>query len=132
MAAAVAYCAAIAPAQSADLAPSAAPAPSVAPWYSADWFAANDRSQSFEVRFGEYIHGVGSVERYTPDVSASIVTPRLSFGATGYWTYFVPRLQLGGNYNVAGRTSFAYLDILYTVPVTNWLFVEPFFGGGVR
>ena len=58
MAVAIAYFAAIASAKSADLTPSAAP------WYSAAWFAENDLSQSFEVRFGEYVHGIGSVERY--------------------------------------------------------------------
>jgi lipid A 3-O-deacylase len=126
MAVAIAYFATVASAKSADLTASAAP------WYSAAGFAENDHIQSFEVRFGEYVHGVGSVEQYTPDISGSIVTPRLSFGATGYWTYFLPRLQLGGSYNLAGRTSFAYLDILYTVPITKWLFVEPFFGGAIH
>ena len=61
------------------------------------------------------------------------MTPRLNFfGATGYWANLIPRLQLGGNWNLAGRTSFAYLDILYTVPVMDWLFVEPFFGGAIH
>jgi lipid A 3-O-deacylase len=107
--------------------------PSITPIYSAPADSKLGVGDAFEVRFGTYIHGVGSVERYTPDVSASIVSPRLNFfGVKGYWANFIPRLQLGGNLNLAGRTSFAYLDVLMTLPVGNWLFVEPFFGGAIH
>ena len=54
------------------------------------------------------------------------MTPRLNFGVTGYGAYFLPRFQLGGAANLAGRTSFGYADVLITLPMANWLFFEPF------
>lgn len=130
---AVAYFAAVPVAESADVAAPPAVAPPLSPSPS-PYLTGPDLSDTFEVRFGEFIHGVGSVERFTPDVSASIVTPRLNFFhlTDNYWLWFIPRAQIGGSLNVAGRTSFAYLDAMWTVPITNWLFVEPFVGGAVH
>lgn len=128
VAGAIAYFAAVSSATSADVAP-AAPVPYVQPSAPIPF----DPGTSFEVRFGEYVHGVGSVERYTPDVSGSFLTPRLNFwGITGLWADFVPRLQFGGNYNLVGRTSFAYADMAWTFPIGRWLFFEPFFGGAIH
>jgi hypothetical protein len=136
---AIAYLSVIASAHSADMAPpasdgsippaSAAPPAVYAP--AAPYIA--DPGNSFEARFGAYLHGVGSRENDTYDVSASLVTPRLNFfGVTGLWAYAIPRLQLGGNVNTADRTSFAYLDIVLTVPITHWLFFEPYIGGAIH
>ena len=87
----------------------------------------------FEARFGTFDHGVGSVERNTVDINSSIVTPRLNVGAPGYWAYFLPRFQLGGAVNLAGRTSFGYADIALTLPIIpDWLFFEPFIGGAIH
>jgi hypothetical protein len=78
----------------------------------------------FEARFGVFDHGVGN----TVDINGSILTPRLNFGVPGYWAFLLPRFQLGGAVNLAGRT-FAYVDIAITLPITSWLFFEPFVGG---
>jgi hypothetical protein len=74
------------------------------------------RSQ-LEAPFGVFDHGVGSAERNTVDINGSIVTPRLNVGAPGYWAYLLPRFQLGGAADLAGRTSFGYADIVFTLPL---------------
>jgi hypothetical protein len=120
-------------AHGADLpAPVAQPAP--VPQYSPPAAPAPaDFADRFEVRLGAYLHGVGSVENNTADVSASVLSPRLNFfGITSYWAYLIPRVQVGGNVNVEGRTSFGYADFAWTTPITDWLFIEPFFGGAIH
>ena len=108
------------------------PAP-VAPPPTAAAVPARDPGTAFELRFGAYYHGVGDVERGTYDLSASVVTPRLdAIGVTGAWRYAIPRFQVGGNYNLDHRTSFAYVDLAWTVPIIKYLFVEPFFGGAIH
>ena len=92
----------------------------------------DDVGTHFEARMGVFDHGVGSAERNTVDINGSFVTPRLNVPATGYWAYFIPRLQLGGAANLEGRTSFGYADILFTLPITNWLFFEVFGGGATH
>lgn len=134
LAAAIACVAAASSAMSADVtlpaAPAVAPLPQPPSLDSYD----SDPGNTFEARFGEFVHGIGSVERYTPDISAAIVTPRLNvFHLDGtYWLWLIPRAQVGGNLNVAGRTSFAYLDAVWTMPIGSRLFVEPFLGGAVH
>ncbi len=86
----------------------------------------------FEARFGPYLAGVGSVEQGTVDLNGSFLTPRLNVGLPGYWAYALPRLRVGGAVNLSGRTSFAYADIAFTLPVTSWFFFEPFIGGAVH
>jgi hypothetical protein len=112
------YLATLPTAKSADLTPADAVAPVV-----------GDIGTQFEARFGVFDHGVGSAERNTVDINGSIVTPRLKLGVSGYAAYFLPRFQLGGAANLAGRTSFGYADVLFTLPITKWLFFEPFLGG---
>jgi hypothetical protein len=91
--------------------------------------AVADPGTQFEARFGLFEHGVGSAERNTVDINGSFVTPRLNLGIPGYWGYLIPRFQLGGAANLAGRTSFGYADVLFTLPITKRLFFEPFVGG---
>jgi hypothetical protein len=86
----------------------------------------------FEARFGPYLAGVGSVEQGTVDLNGSFLTPRLNVGLPGYWAYALPRLRVGGAVNLSGRTSFAYADLAFTLPVTNWFFFEPFIGGAIH
>ena len=86
----------------------------------------------FEARLGVFNHGVDSPEHNTIDINGSIVTPRLNFGIQGYGAYFLPRFQFGGAANLSGRTSFGYADILLTLPITTWLFFEPFGGGAIH
>jgi hypothetical protein len=86
----------------------------------------------FEARFGVFADGIGSAEQGTADLNGSFLTPRLSVGVPGYLAYFLPRFQLGGAVNLSGRTSFAYFDAALTLPITQWLFFEPFVGGAIH
>jgi lipid A 3-O-deacylase len=87
----------------------------------------------FEARFGGFAAGVGSTEQGTFDLNASFLTPRIfNPGLQGYAAYLLPRLQLGGALNLAGRTSFAYADITVTLPIVKRLFFEPFLGGAIH
>ena len=127
---AFAYLAAVPSARSADL---PAPGPVAIPATPVDLPASTPGpGDYFEVRFGAFDHGVGSVERNTVDINGSILTPRLNVGVPGYWAYLLPRFQLGGAVNLAGRTSFAYADIALTLPIipigcsSNRLSVAPY------
>jgi lipid A 3-O-deacylase len=119
----ISYLATLPVAKSADLTPPpwGAVAPGVA-----------DTGTQFEARFGVFDHGVGSIERNTVDINGSFVTPRLNLDVPGYWAYLVPRFQLGGAANLAGRTSFGYADVVFTLPITKRLFFEPFVGGAIH
>ena len=86
----------------------------------------------FEARLCAFNHGVGSGEGNTWDLSGAVLTPRLNFGVPGYWAYLLPRFEVGGSANLSGRTSFVYVDMLATLPITRWLFIEPFVGGAVH
>jgi Lipid A 3-O-deacylase (PagL) len=119
----ISYLATLLTAKSANLTPP--PPGAVAP-------VAGEIGTQLEARFGVFDHGVGSAERNTVDINGSIVTPRLKLGVSGYAAYFLPRFQLGGAANLAGRTSFGYSDVLFTLPITKWLFFEPFLGGATH
>lgn len=86
----------------------------------------------YEVRFGAFDHGVGSVERNTVDINAEFVFPRLPFGQAEWWDFAVPRPHLGGLGNISGRTSSAYAGALWTVPFTTQIFGEAFVDGAVH
>jgi hypothetical protein len=126
--------AALAPAQAADFPPpppmEPAPVPPVA--YNPVPVPPYVPGNQFEARLGPYAAGIGSAEQGTFDINGSILTPRLNLGLPGYWAYALPRLRVGGAVNVDGRTSFAYADIAFTLPITNWFFFEPFIGGAIH
>jgi lipid A 3-O-deacylase len=87
----------------------------------------------FEARFGVFDHGLGSAEHGTYDVAGAFVSPRLpNFGLPGYWAYLLPRFEIGGSYNTGGRTSFAHVDTLLTLPIIGGLYFEPFLGGAIH
>jgi len=112
--------------------PSAAPRPAPAiavtpavPSYAYD-------PNRFEIRFGALAHGVGGWESGTIDLSADVVTPRLLAVPPVWWDFLVPRLRFGGAVNLDGRTSFAYADVLWSVPLAERWFVEGFVGPSVH
>jgi lipid A 3-O-deacylase len=128
--AAFAYVAAVPSSRGADL---PAPGPIATPTMPVDLPAPTPGpGDQFEGRFGVFYHGFGSPEGNTVDLNSSILTPRLNVGAPGYWAYLLPRFQLGGAVNLAGRTSFAYADVAFTLPIFHWLFFEPFGGGAIH
>ena len=87
----------------------------------------------WEVRFGGFAHGVGSVEKDTWDLNGEIVVGSF-FGRAplGIWSPLIPRLHAGVNGNLSGRTSVVYAGFLWTVPVTNHFFVEAFLDGAAH
>jgi len=86
----------------------------------------------FELRFGAYAHGVGGREQGSADVNGEFVTPRLPLGVSGWASYLVPRIQVGGQANLSGRTSFAYTGALWTWPVWGGISLEAFVGPAVH
>lgn len=43
-----------------------------------------------------------------------------------------PRMHIGGNLNLNGDISWAYTGLTWTLDLTNWLFLEGTFGGGIH
>jgi len=85
-----------------------------------------DPFTGWEVRTGVFMHGVGNVEKNTWDVDGELILPKL-FAPVGPWSYIVPRIHLGGNYNTGGRTSDVWAGLLWTVPLFDTrFFVEGF------
>ena len=84
----------------------------------------------WEVRFGGFAHGVGSVEKGTWDLNGEIVVGSF-FGPNplGFWSPLIPRLHAGVNSNLSKRTSVVYAGFLWTVPITQRFFVEAFLDG---
>lgn len=84
----------------------------------------------WEVRFGGFAHGVGSVESGTWDVNGEIVVGSF-FGKNplGPWSFLIPRLHAGVNGNLGNRTSVVYAGFLWTFPVTRHIFAELFVDG---
>jgi lipid A 3-O-deacylase len=63
---------------------------------------------------------------------SEVVSPRLFGGHTGFWSWFIPRLHLGGSVNLSERTSFAYTGLLWTANFTERTFFEIFVGPSVH
>jgi lipid A 3-O-deacylase len=85
----------------------------------------------WEFRAGAFAHGVGSAEAGTVDLNAELISPKLIAG-TGFWSYLVPHLHVGGMLNLSGKTSSLYAGGLWRFPVIDRVFVEGFFGGAVH
>lgn len=83
----------------------------------------------FEVRGGLFAHSPAFQEAGSVDVNLELMSPRLGVPVTGLLTFFIPRLQVGGMLNTAGKTSYAYAGFVWTFDVTPKFFFEPMFGG---
>ena len=85
----------------------------------------------WEVRFGGFMHGVGSVEKGSFDINGEVVVGSF-FGPNplGFWSPLIPRLHAGVNGNLtSGRTSVVYAGFLWTIPITRHFFIEGFLDG---
>jgi lipid A 3-O-deacylase len=80
----------------------------------------------FEIRGGFLVSPFGT-EQGTSDVTGALVFPKF-VRLSGWEDLLIPRIRVGGVANLAGRTSYAYADGLWTVNF-NRAFVEVFFGG---
>lgn len=86
----------------------------------------------WEARVGFFDHDLPGPEGKTFDLQGTIVTPRPRFADAGAWNMVLPRAQIGGFYNLSGRTSAVFIDALWTIPVTDLLFAEIFVGPSVH
>jgi lipid A 3-O-deacylase len=85
-----------------------------------------------ELRFGGFLHGVGGSEKGTYDLSPELVFPRLPVFENQWWSVFVPRPHVGGNFNLEGRTSALYAGALWSFPLPYRTFFELFVDGAVH
>lgn len=106
------------------------------PVRAADAFQAADSFRDrFEVRFGAGLHGVGSVESGTFSLNPEVIFPQLRFTDWPFdprWAFMIPRLHAGGMINLSGRTSYGYMGALWTLSVSERVFVEGFLGGALH
>ena len=103
----------------------------VAPWIPAAVLA-DDPANHWEARFGVFAHGLQGHETGTIDINGELVSPRLLPGYTGFWSWFIPRLNVGGSLNVSGKTNFAYGGLLWTANFTERMFFDIFVGPSVH
>lgn len=83
-----------------------------------------------EVRGGIYAYGVDDPpEGLSPSINFELLTSRLPVGGQAW---YVPRLHVGATINTDDAPSHGYAGFTWTVDVTDWMFVEGTFGGGVH
>ena len=87
----------------------------------------------WEARFGVFTHGVAQVEHGTFSLNGEFVSPRL-FGstATGFASWFLPRVHIGGSVNLSGLTSYGYTGLFWTATWTERFFSEIYVGAAVH
>ena len=88
------------------------------------------RPDHFEVRGGAFYHCC-FVESGHTALALELVTPRLFTPPAGLHEFFIPRIHLGGVYDLGGGTSYGYAGLLFTYNITQRLFAEPFVGVAV-
>jgi lipid A 3-O-deacylase len=92
-----------------------------------------ERTSGWEVRGGVFAHGgQNNLEGGTADLNTSVVSPRLWFVSAGWWAPFIPRIQIGGFLNLGGKTSAAYTDALWRMPIWGNWFAEGFIGPAIH
>jgi hypothetical protein len=92
-----------------------------------------DYGTEFELRGGIYGHGVPftgpGIEVGSADVNVEFLTPRPNLWPETRLSKLLPRLQVGGTINTAGKTSLVYAGAAWTFDFggSPW-FVEPNLG----
>jgi len=100
-----------------------APPPLKSEWY--------DPSRG-ELRVGGFASVYGP-EYGKASVGVAFVLPKPRFDLpNGVPDYAVPRIQLGGMFNLSGGTSFGHADLLWTWNMTPRWFFEPYVGVAVH
>ncbi len=113
-----------APVQAADLVAPAAAAEAYVPEPAYSWRVLD------EVRIGGYVYGVDDPpEGKSPSINFELLTSRLPIGSQ---EWYVPRLHVGASINTEDSPSHGYAGFAWTVDLTDWMFVEATFGGGVH
>ena len=88
-----------------------------------------------EVRVGAFAHNPNHDENAPVDVSVETLSSNLPFASFSnpYVNWFLsPRIALGGMINTGGKTSYAFADFNWRIPIWKMLFFEGEFGGAVN
>src|SRR3954454_9170248 len=85
-----------------------------------------------ELRFGYSAQDPWGHESGSGNLAGEILLQRPFTPADLFTSYFVPRPHIGTSANLAGRTSFAYTGLTWTVDVGPRVFVEGSLGGAVH
>ncbi|WP_043747866.1 acyloxyacyl hydrolase [Methylobacterium nodulans] len=81
-----------------------------------------------ELRIGGSVQDPWSPESGSGNVTGEVLLAKPTLTPDPFWNQFIPRPTVGGSYNTAGRTSYAYLGATWTFDITERFFVEGFFG----
>ena len=88
-----------------------------------------------EVRVGAFAHNPNHDEDAPVDVSVETLSSNLPFAnfSNPYVNWFLsPAIALGGMINTGGKTSYAFADFNWRIPIWKMLFFEGEFGGAVN
>ena len=89
-------------------------------------------ADSFEARLGVFAHSVGATEAGGVDANVELLLPRLPNDLPEQYKFLVPRPQFGAMINTAGKTSYGYAGVVWTLNILPQFFLEPMFGGAVH
>jgi len=88
-----------------------------------------------EIRVGAFAHNPNHDEDAPVDVSFEVLSSNLPFAnfSNPYVNWFLsPRLAFGAMVNTGGKTSYAFADFNWRIPIWKMLFFEGEFGGAVN
>jgi lipid A 3-O-deacylase len=85
-----------------------------------------------EVRLGGLVHDPVSPERGSVDLSGEVLFVKPFTSPDPLWNALLPRPDIGGTLNFAGKTSEAYAGVAWDYDVTSRVFVEGAIGGSVN
>jgi lipid A 3-O-deacylase len=80
-----------------------------------------------ELRLGVLSHDPGGPESGTADLAGDVL---IALPGPRHWA--MPRLQIGGILNLAGRTNVAHAGLSWQFPITNRVFIETGLGLAVH
>ncbi|SNB78477.1 Lipid A 3-O-deacylase (PagL) [Rhodoblastus acidophilus] len=83
----------------------------------------------FEARIGGFAHEPGGAESGSTDVSAEIVFGDIIKTTNPWWSFVAMRADIGGTFNTANKTNGIYFGPLWTVALTDRIFIEGSVGG---
>lgn len=85
-----------------------------------------------EVRVGVLAHDPLSPEAGSADLSGEVLFVKPYTSTDPLWNFLLPRPNIGGTLNFAGKTSEAYAGLAWDYDVTQKIFLEGTFGGSVN
>jgi len=100
-----------------------------------DWrgsFLSSAGADAPEVRIGGFAHSVAGAEYGSADVNFELQGPRLPFPVPDRFKVLVPLPDIGAMINTAGKTSYAYLGVVWRLNLLPRTFIEPAFGGAIH